>query len=196
MRRVRRVHVTFDDAYRSITDVVVELLRRDVPVTIFVATSFADAGGAPLLVDGLMDEDPQELATLGWDELRELAGNGAGVGSHTATHRHLVELSEAELADELASSKQRVESEIGSCDSLAYPYGEHNLRVREAARAAGYDRAYTLRGPGGDKFAYPRVGMSRKDSVLRAIVKATPAYNVLGELRGKVGAEPPPRSMD
>lgn len=196
IRRVRRVHVTFDDAYRSVAGVVRELVGRGVPVTIFVATSFADAGGAPLLVDELADADRNELATLGWDELQELVALGAAIGSHTATHPHLVRLGDDELRNELVSSKQRIEAAVGSCRLLAYPYGEHDRRVRDAARAAGYERAYTLRGPAGDEFAYPRVELTRKDSVPRALVKATPLYNVLGEARGKLGGSAPPRAMD
>jgi peptidoglycan/xylan/chitin deacetylase (PgdA/CDA1 family) len=198
IRRFRPVHATFDDAYRSIEDVAHELLRLGIPVTVFVVTVFADRGGAPLQVDGLIDEDPRELATLDWNGLRALVAAGANVGSHTATHRHLVRLSDDELATELSLSRERVEAEIGgTCRVLAYPYGEHDGRVRTAARTAGYERAYTLRGPGGDEYAYPRVELTRKDGVVRASLKGTPLYNVLGELVGRFGRTTPPRrAMD
>ena len=171
------VHVTFDDAYRSILDVVPELLRQAVPVSVFVCTDFADRGGAPLDVPELAPADERDLAglaTLSWDELRNLASHGVEIGSHTVTHPHLPGLGDDELAQELRDSKRRIETELGEpCRRLAYPYGEHDLRVRSAAREAGYEEAFALRAASGDRFALPRVDLYRRDTALRAALKTS-----------------------
>jgi peptidoglycan/xylan/chitin deacetylase (PgdA/CDA1 family) len=176
LRRVRRVHVTFDDAFRSIVDVIPELRAREVPVTVFVCTGFADAGGAPLLIPELASGEPRdvaELATLGWEELRGLAALGVEIASHTVTHPHLPALDDELLAAELERSKGRVEAELGAgCRRLAYPYGEHDRRVRAAAHRAGYEEAFALRRRPGDRLARPRVDLYRRHTPFRAFARA------------------------
>jgi peptidoglycan/xylan/chitin deacetylase (PgdA/CDA1 family) len=173
---VRRVHVTFDDAFRSIGGVMPALRERHLPVTIFVCTGFADSGGAPLLIPELASDEPRdvaELATLTWDELRALAATGVEIGSHTVMHARLTALGEGELRRELDESKGRIEAELGRrCGSLAYPYGRYDRRVRTAARAAGYGEAFALRRPPGDRFARSRVDLYRRHTPLRAFGRA------------------------
>jgi peptidoglycan/xylan/chitin deacetylase (PgdA/CDA1 family) len=173
------VHVTFDDAFRSIVDVVPDLQERRVPVTIFLCTGLADRGGAPLLVPELASDDPQDLAglaTLPWPEVRELAAAGVEIGSHTVSHARLTSLPADALEEELTASKRRIEEELGGpCRRLAYPYGRHDRRVRAAARAAGYEEAFALRRIAGDRFARPRVDLYRRHTPLRALVRAASA---------------------
>jgi len=142
-----------------------------VPIQIFVCTGFARDGG-PLTIPELEGDDPNELATMTWDELRGLADRGIAIGSHTVSHAHLTRLSDAELQHELKDSKDELEAELGrSCDELAYPYGEHDARVRAAAQAAGYSRAYALRGATGDLYASPRVDLYRRHTPLGALLR-------------------------
>ena len=118
---------------------------------------------------------PAELETMRWDELRELAGRGVEVGSHTASHPHLPALSDAELAEELRASKERLEHELGRpCTVLAYPFGDCDDRVRAAARAAGYETAFGLPGDptGRDPYDVFRVGVWRGDSPHKVVFKA------------------------
>ncbi|TML73426.1 MAG: polysaccharide deacetylase family protein [Actinobacteria bacterium] len=176
LRRLRRVHVTFDDAFRSIVDVIPALQERGLPVTIFVCTGFADAGGAPLLIPELAsddDRDVAELATLTWDELRTLASFGVEIASHTVTHARLPAIAGEDLSQELEASKRRLEEELGGpCDRLAYPYGRYDARVRAAARAAGYSEAFALRRLARDRFARPRVDLYRRHTPIRALGRA------------------------
>ena len=174
------VHATFDDAYRNIGSILPELLAMGVAVTVFACTGFADRGGAPLTVPELASDDPEDLdglTTMTWDELRALAGDGIAIGSHTVSHPHLPRLADDELARELRDSKARVEEEMGRpCPTLAYPYGDHDARVRAAARAAGYERAYALKARPGDPWESPRVDLYRRDTPLRAALKFSPLY--------------------
>jgi peptidoglycan/xylan/chitin deacetylase (PgdA/CDA1 family) len=169
------VHVTFDDAFRNIGSVLPALRQLAMPITVFVCSGYADRDGAALLIPELATGHPMDvdgLRTMPWEGLRTLAGMGVEVGSHTVTHPHLTRLPEAELARELRESKQRIEDELGrSCPLLAYPYGEHDERVRAAAQDAGYEAAFALREPPGDPFALPRVDLYRRHTVLRTLVR-------------------------
>jgi peptidoglycan/xylan/chitin deacetylase (PgdA/CDA1 family) len=173
------LHVTFDDALTSVRNALPALERTGVRATVFACTGHADGGrafDAPELADELRAR-PEELSTMGWDELRELVGRGLEVSSHTVSHPHLTTLSDAELADELRSSRQRLEDELGRpCRLLAYPYGECDERVRTAARAAGYEAAFGLPGDatGRDPFDVFRVGVWRGESPRRVAFKALP----------------------
>jgi peptidoglycan/xylan/chitin deacetylase (PgdA/CDA1 family) len=165
------VRATFDDAFRSAATVFPELERLGVPIQIFVCTGYAQ-DGAPLTIPELEGDDPAELATMTWDELRAHVARGVEIGSHGVAHAHLTRLSDDELRRELTESKAQVEAELGrSCLELAYPYGEHDERVRAAARLAGYERAYGLRGPRHDDHALPRLDLYRRHSPVRALLR-------------------------
>jgi peptidoglycan/xylan/chitin deacetylase (PgdA/CDA1 family) len=174
----RLLHVTFDDAFASVTNAVPVLERTGVRATVFACSGYGD--GRPLDIPELAGElraRPDELRTLTWDELRALAGRGVEVSSHTVSHPHLPTLSDAELEDELRSSRQRLEDELGRpCRVLAYPYGECDERVRAAARTAGYEAAFGLPGDptGRDPFEVFRVGVWHGESPRRVAFKALP----------------------
>jgi peptidoglycan/xylan/chitin deacetylase (PgdA/CDA1 family) len=186
--RGRLLHVTFDDAFRSVARVLPVLERLRVPATVFACPSYAQ-DGRPFAVPELAAEAarlPDELATMGWEELRVLVESGVEVGSHTSTHPHLTRLDADELERELRESKTRLEDELGCpCRFLAYPYGEEDVRVRAAARAAGYDAAFALPGPPWplDRYAFPRVGIFRKDTLARATLKTTPLRHAAAAAR-------------
>jgi peptidoglycan/xylan/chitin deacetylase (PgdA/CDA1 family) len=171
LMRVRRVRATFDDAFRSAASVFPQLEQAGVPIQIFVCTRYA-RNGAPLLIGELADDDQTELATMTWDELRSHSERGVVVSSHTVSHAHLTRLSESELRRELVESKEELEDELGRrCSELAYPYGEHDERVRTAARRAGYARAYGLRERRGGAYALRRVDLYRRHGPVRALLR-------------------------
>ena len=187
--RRRVVHVTFDDAFRSVWNVVPVLEQLVVKATVFTCTDYAD-GGRTFSPPELADEasaHPDELATMNWDSLAALAERGVEVGSHTKTHPHLPSLSDSELRAELWESRERLEDIIGvPCRFLSFPYGEHDARVRAAARASGYHGAFAL--PGREKprdvFALPRVGVWRHTGLPRLAVKTSPLSRPVAVLQG------------
>jgi peptidoglycan/xylan/chitin deacetylase (PgdA/CDA1 family) len=176
--RSRTLHVTFDDAFRSVASVLGALERLRVPVTIFACARFAE-DGAHFRVSEMrhrVPPDEDELLTMTWQTLRELAERGVEIGSHTISHAHLPELGEDELLAELRQSRERIEDELGRpCRFLAYPYGHHDARVDAACRAAGYTAAFTLEPPTGafEPWAVPRVGIYRADGWLRFMLKTS-----------------------
>ncbi len=190
----RAVHVTFDDAYKSVANALPVLEQLGLPATVFACAGYADTG-RPLAVPELAGEaaaHPDELATMDWDELRALAERGVEVGSHTVSHPHLPRLSDAEIDSELRESRTQIEDELGRpCRVMAYPYGEHDARVRAGAQRAGYDVAHSLasqtpRKEGGP-FAVRRIDLYRGDGVVVTTLKTSilrnPAESALGFVR-------------
>jgi peptidoglycan/xylan/chitin deacetylase (PgdA/CDA1 family) len=147
------------------------LERLGVPVQIFVCSGYA-GDGAPLTIPELAGDDLEQLATMTWDDLRAHAERGVNIGSHGIAHAHLTRLSDDELQCEVTESKQQIEDELRrTCPDLAYPYGEHDERVRAAARAAGYERAYALRERSRDPFSRRRVDLYRRHTPVRALLR-------------------------
>lgn len=172
LSRFWRVHATFDDAFRSAATVFPALQRLGVSIQIFVCTSYAREG-TPLTIPELAGDDVDQLVTMTWDELHAHAGRGVQIGSHAVSHLHLTRLTDVELRRELEDSKAQIEAALDRpCLELAYPYGEHDQRVRAAASRAGYDRAYALREATGGAYALPRVDLYRRHTVPRALLRA------------------------
>jgi peptidoglycan/xylan/chitin deacetylase (PgdA/CDA1 family) len=176
----RLVHVTFDDAFQSVSRALPVLQRLGVLATVFACPGFAD-GDRTFAVPELAAQLPhnaEHLATMGWSELRELVEQGIEVGSHTLTHPHLTAVDDHELHRELRESRQRLEDELSTrCRFLAYPYGDQDERVRRAARVSGYAAAFALPGTqiATDLYAIPRVGIWRDDGFARVRIKTSRA---------------------
>src|SRR5204863_1465237 len=100
-----------------------------------------------LMIPELVDRSSgDELATMDWNMLRDLAERGIEIGSHTVSHAHLVDLAAAELKLELEESREHIEDELRRpCRYVAYPFGENDARVRKAASTAGYRAGFSLR---------------------------------------------------
>jgi peptidoglycan/xylan/chitin deacetylase (PgdA/CDA1 family) len=173
--------VTFDDAYRSVPALARPIMDElGVPGTVFVPTDWAGKS-EPMRWDGVYQwlDGPHkdEMLCMGWDQLRELADAGWEIGSHTCSHPYLTAIKDDRLAAELRDSRLAVERELGRpCPSIAYPYGDVDERVIEAAAAAGYAFGASLpkklssRGP----LDYPRVGVYHVDDLGRFKLKVSP----------------------
>lgn len=121
-----RVAVTFDDGYRDNLHVAAPiLLKRNIPFTVFVTSSFVGKTS-----DGYLSAA----------ELKELSAlPNVTIGAHGATHIRLAECDNATLRRELNESRRRIEDIIGRpVTAVSYPHGSVNLRARAAAAQAGY----------------------------------------------------------
>lgn len=183
----RLLHVTFDDAFRSVVNAVPILERLELPATIFVCTDLARSGAQLLITELRRVEQVDELATLDWGSLRALVRDGLiDVGSHTRSHAHLTMLGDGDLRSEVADSRASIEAELDRpCAFLAYPYGEHDARVREAGRRAGYLAAFAAPGTsiGLDFFQVPRTAFWRNESPARCAAKTRFPIRVARELK-------------
>lgn len=123
-----------------------------------------------------------------WDQVRLLAQSGMAIGSHSHSHRRMASLSEEQQREELMTSKQILEHELGfEVRSVAYPFGwegAYNELTKQQARAAGYHLGFSaqtgLNEPGRwDPFAICRVGIGFGDTP--AMVQArTSLYRAFG----------------
>jgi peptidoglycan/xylan/chitin deacetylase (PgdA/CDA1 family) len=84
---------------------------------------------------------------LGWDDIKYLDScSNISIEAHTVTHPYLNRLSDQTLRDELAFSKDTLESLLGHAIlGMAYPYGAYDSRVLSMARGVGYCAAYTTK---------------------------------------------------
>jgi peptidoglycan/xylan/chitin deacetylase (PgdA/CDA1 family) len=84
-------------------------------------------------------------AFMTWDQVREMRDHGITFGSHTNSHALLTRLPAERAHAEVTSSKKRLEEMLGSTVSeFCYPSGDHDGRVAEWVRQAGYAAAVTV----------------------------------------------------
>jgi len=161
----RAVVVTFDDGYASTLLAAPILAELGFPGTVFVVTSFVETG-EPMDWAGIAEwrrpDTMEELRSLTWSDAAELAEQGWEVGSHTVTHPLLTKVGDDLLRTELSESRAEIEKRLGSCTSIAYPYGIADERVAAETRRAGYEVAYmlTLAQIADEPMRRPRVGMA------------------------------------
>jgi peptidoglycan/xylan/chitin deacetylase (PgdA/CDA1 family) len=182
----RKLAVTFDDAFRSVLDLAVPLLRQlGIPATVFVPTRFAGSTEPmawPGIEHWLGGEHQEELGCMSWDELRELAEAGWEIGSHTHSHPDLTHLDDTALERELRESREICADQMGKpCTSLAYPFGAYDERVVAAAARVGYEAAGTLpaRLHKPSPLAWPRIGVYHGDTESSFRLKVSPAMRRL-----------------
>src|SRR5207253_3729122 len=122
------------------------------------------------------DRGPPAAPLLEWDDIRQLHGAGWEIGGHSATHRRLPGLSTAELDYEVRASRRTIERQLERpIRWFAYPFGDHDMGVRQATRGAGYDLAFTfeggLAGACDDVMLMPRIPVSESDGVFGLAAK-------------------------
>lgn len=88
---------------------------------------------------------PRTHRPADWDTIRRTIGNGIDIGVHSATHRSLPALSDADLEHEIVASRATIYRATGIWPEVfAYPYGLSDGRVRALVRSAGYRAALGL----------------------------------------------------
>ncbi len=91
-----------------------------------------------------LDALPPEPGILGWDDLRQLAGEGVTLGAHTRTHPLMNRISVEEARVEARGSLQDLQTQIGSVPPIfAYPSGGFNAEVVKSLAADGFSLACT-----------------------------------------------------
>jgi peptidoglycan/xylan/chitin deacetylase (PgdA/CDA1 family) len=171
--------ITFDDAFASVREYGLPVLQAlGVPATVFAPTAFPDPGTLkwPGIVPWLDTPSAPELRAMSWDDLGELAELGWEIGSHTCTHPMLTQLDDAALAYELEESREQCTRRLGRvCETLAYPYGDFDMRVANRARTAGYTASAALT-PLRESFGRrirPRVGIYHDDGWVQFRLKTS-----------------------
>lgn len=147
----RYFHLSFDDGFRNIfTNALPILQTLAIPALIFVPSAFVgadwDVARRYCLETG---QYRNVIEMIQWKDLKEMAGAGYEIGSHTRTHARFSTISGHEdmLRDELHGSKQDIEERLGvPCRFISWPYGERTdadaVSLR-ATREAGYRACFS-----------------------------------------------------
>lgn len=142
----KSVVITIDDGYESVYKLAYPLLKQHgFPATVFVYTDFLGAGDA-----------------LRWPQIQEMAGSGLiDVQSHSKSHRNLIERTAGETEERYRANltaemqvprdilQRRLEGR--QINAIAYPFGDANAAVMEAATRGGFEIGATVV-PGGNPF--------------------------------------------
>lgn len=169
------VVITFDDGYHDTLKTAAPLLAESgLPFTVFIAPG--------LLLSG-------DRRYLSPPELKELAAlPGVSIGAHGFSHAPLTVCDDLGLANELRTSRLWLEDTLGkNIETMSYPHGAVDQRVRIAAENAGFKLAAT------SKFgAYrlddhplmlPRIDIWAGDGIRRFQSKLSGAWDWLGWVR-------------
>ncbi len=168
----RPVVITFDDGYADVLANAVPILRAfGFTAAVFPVLDLARRFNH-------WDEAPELAAPLlSTDELRAVDAAGLELGSHTMTHASLVTADDGALRWELERSREVLAGiAVRPLPVVAYPFGDVDDRVKEAARAAGYEAALAVNSGPLDWRADPlevrrqRVGNGASDAYLKFIL--------------------------
>lgn len=129
----KAVVLTFDDGWRNVYEEGVPVLREfDMPYTIFINPA-------------LMEETPRLYMT--WQQLREVAAEGATIANHSNSHDHMTWRRDGEsesqwrqrMMNDIEGAQELLEDELGDQPRLfAYPYGEYNPALEVILEDLGY----------------------------------------------------------
>lgn len=101
----------------------------------------ASAFGVELPID-----PPSEFRSVSWQQVREMSDAGIEIGSHTATHPILPNVSLERIRRELIDSRTRIAAETGrKVEMFCYPNGNYDREVAREVKAAGYTCAVTVK---------------------------------------------------
>jgi peptidoglycan/xylan/chitin deacetylase (PgdA/CDA1 family) len=135
-----RVVITFDDGYRDQFDIFVRLRRDGITPIVFIPTSYIGESNRWEYSSRLFPSQH-----LDRDQIRRLADIGVVIGSHGASHRSLVNMSDALIRQELADSRRILEDLTGGrVDLVSFPFGRVSSRVNAIAQECGYRNGFEL----------------------------------------------------
>lgn len=81
---------------------------------------------------------------MNWTHIRRMQEDGHEIGSHSASHPILPLVDDDTLTGEVSGSRKRLEEQLQqTIGSFCYPNGDHDERVEQAVRLAGYAQAVT-----------------------------------------------------
>lgn len=95
-----------------------------------------------------LEVDPADSVDrfMNWDQVREMRAAGVTFGGHGDTHRQLTTLAADQVVQEVESSRQKIEAELGERPSaFAYPNGDWNETVAAAVRDGRFSIAFSTR---------------------------------------------------
>ncbi len=184
---VHHCAITFDDGFVSVMDnALPEMESRRIPSTMFVPSG--SLGGPPQWIKDPAHPSMREVVMTPEQLTRTAAHDGVTIASHSISHPNFLALDDATAVRELTESKAVLEAALGKPVKLfSFPHGKHNAALLDKARAAGYQRVFTinpecLTAPA-SRFALGRIAVEPTDSLLEFRLKALGAYRWMAKSR-------------
>ncbi|MBL0161023.1 MAG: polysaccharide deacetylase family protein [Bryobacterales bacterium] len=152
------VALTFDDGYENfLTHAAPVLAEYGLPATVFPVSGYCGRDNGwptqPAFVP--------RLPLMGWRALERVVAQGIGIGAHSATHPFLTRVPDEQVREELSGCRASLEARLGvTADTLVYPYGDSDARVRRLAAEVFRLACGTRLGflsPGDHCFDLPRI---------------------------------------
>lgn len=177
----REVLITFDDGnYTFETKALPVLEQYQLPAAIFLVSENVKGR-----LHGSMNKETIQ---------KILKTDVVHLGAHSKTHPFLTEVTPEMLVDELVHSKKDLEEIFEApMNDLAYPFGNFNPKVKEAAKEAGYRMAFTtshkkLKGSGPeDLYSLTRTKITKSAASLPVFwVKVSGIYSGFKGLRYRI----------
>lgn len=139
--RSKQVFLTFDDGYTEVHDIAWPMLQeRGIPFHVFLVSDYA---GRTNDWDLSLGRPP--FRHMDWGMVREMSAGGVTFGSHTGTHADLTRVTREHALADLVRSKRVIEEITGRpARTFSYPFGRYNDVAQDAARAAGFEAAFSL----------------------------------------------------
>ncbi len=195
--------VTFDDGYRDQARVAATVLEPlGIRACFFLVSELvglAGDGWRAFVAERLFEtpRDPGSVADhqvpMSWRDAATLVRRGHRIGSHGATHRRLSRLAtSADVDDELVTSADRLEAELGTVvDVIAYPFGGAATVTRSVLTTVakryrlGFSGVRGVNGPGVPRLGLRRESLSVDDTVgyVRAVTAGALSPYYRGERR-------------
>jgi peptidoglycan/xylan/chitin deacetylase (PgdA/CDA1 family) len=125
------VALTFDDGYRNFLECAAPVLaEHGFAATVFAVSDYCGRDNGWPTQPGFVPR----LPLMGWRELERVAAQGIAIGAHSVTHPYLTRLPVEEMRAELSDCRQAIKAKLGvTADTLVYPYGNSDARVRQVA---------------------------------------------------------------
>jgi len=181
------IGITFDDGYLNNLIHAAPILNKFG----FTSTCYivSDLIGTTNSWDAGIGVPSASLMNL--DELTQWRQLGQEIGSHTLTHRNLMQLDNSVAEDEVVLSKNALETKLGAqIHQFCYPYGDYDLRHVKFVQQAGYLAATTTKrgrvrcceeqGHGANAanryWELPRIPIVRSTSWLQFLLKIATPY--------------------
>ncbi|MDC0078270.1 polysaccharide deacetylase family protein [Deltaproteobacteria bacterium] len=127
------VVITFDDGFLDTLQIAAPILvKHNMPFTVFVSPNL------------IKSKDQRYLEKASLLELSKI--DGCTIGAHGDSHCELTKCTNQKLLNELQSSKKWLEDELSiPVNTMSYPHGAVDQRVRDAVCDAGYTIALSSR---------------------------------------------------
>ena len=136
---------TFDDGFEECYSKIAPILNQyNTNAAFFINPGFIDGDNAyrDFFCKNIVHVNKQPMT---WDMVKKLHDNGFIIGNHTYNHAKLVNLSSDEINTQIKTSKQVIESHIGSkCDYFAWTYGKLSDIDKESLDLAIKEHKYVF----------------------------------------------------